>query len=187
MNLIFVWAITYAVPGIAAGSIIKLLPARSAGLSKRNIFIMHGALLISALASQYAIYSLGFIFPWVPNEISIYVFIASVFLALAVVGSVGVWYGLSVLLQQSAMLLMAYILLPTFPVYLVILLVVPIFIFCHTLQTGRWLIRGSLFVFWGIISILLFSITHNIWLIAALHTLGGALLIKNQILYSEVV
>lgn len=89
MNLIFIWLITYAIPGIFAGGLVKLLPSRSVGLSKRNILIMHGALLVSTLASQYAVYTLEFSFPWFPDGISFFVYVASVLAAVFLLGSMG--------------------------------------------------------------------------------------------------
>lgn len=186
MNLIFIWLITYAIPGIFAGGLVKLLPSRSVGLSKRNILIMHGALLVSTLASQYAVYTLEFSFPWFPDGISFFVYVASVLAAVFLLGSMGGWYGLSALLQQLTILSSALILLSAFSVYTVAVLIVPVFVFCHTLQGKYWRMRTLLFLLWGTSSIFLFSIIHNVWLIAALHTLFGVLLIKWSILYSEV-
>src|SRR3989344_683525 len=137
MNLISIWFVTYAIPALIVGSLVKVLPQNVAS-EKRNAIITHSGLLISILATQYAMYALGFSFPWNPDTFSIFVFGFSVIFAAYLLGQLGIWYGLSALLQQLTMLSISFLLLPTFSIPLVVLLVVPLFIFCHLLSTQHW-------------------------------------------------
>jgi hypothetical protein len=185
MSLFYIWLIAYAAPAIFAGATVKLLPPSKAKPSKRNAVIMHIALAVSVLLSQYFIYANGLSFPWYPNTFSILVYIVSVAIAVSLLGSMGFWYGLSALLQQATMLSMVFLLSPAYSLYLVVLLIVPLYAWCHALQVNHWLTRILLFLLWGIASIFLFSISQNLYLIAALHTLFGSLLISRSLLYPE--
>ena len=65
-------------------------------------------------------------------------------------------------------------------------LVVPVFVFCHKLHVERWKTRLSLISLWGVFSVWMFAVTHNVWLLVALHTFLGAALIQHGILYPRV-
>ncbi len=183
MNLIFIWFLAYVLPAGLAGGVIKFLPKRRVGALSQNGIIMHAALLVSILASQYALYALGFSFPWGLSALPVLFYLFSVFIAFLVLGAFGIWYGLSAFIQQLTMLSIAFLLLSVFPIYLVVLFVVPIYAFCHLGQVKRGLIRLLLFFLWGTASIMLFEIFHNVWLIVALHTFLGTLLIRQSVLY----
>jgi hypothetical protein len=185
MSLFYIWLVAYAAPALIAGTTVKLLLPSKTKPSKRNVVIMHVALAVSALVSQYFIYANDLSFPWYPNAFSILVYIVSMAIAVSLLGSMGFWYGLSALLQQSTMLSMAFLLLPVYPLYLITLLIVPLYAWCHALQVSHWLTRILLFLLWGVVSIFLFSISQNLYLIAALHTLFGSLLISRSLLYLE--
>lgn len=186
MTPIYAWLVAYAAPALTAGATVKLLPPNGARPSKRNAIIMHAALAVSVLLSQYFIYANSITFPWHQNVFSIITYIVSVAIAVSLLGSMGFWYGLSALLQQLAMLSIAFLLSSAYPLHLVVLLIVPLYAWCHALQVNRWLTRISLFLLWGIASIILFSISQNLYLIAALHTLFGSLLISRSLLYPEI-
>ena len=81
------------------------------------------------------------------------------------------------------MLSVAFLLLSTFPIYVVILLIVPLFVFSHTLHTERRWLRVALISLWGVVSVVLFSLDFDIYTIAALHTFFGAILISKSVLY----
>lgn len=186
MKLFYIWLIAYATPALVAGAATKFLSSNTARLSKRNTVIMHIALGVSVLLSHCFIYAAGLIFPWYSNGFSILVYVISVAVAMSLLGWMGFYYGISALLQQLALLSMAFLLLPVYALYLVALLIVPLYAWCHVLQTDHRFTRSFLFLFWGVGSIFLFSISQDLYLIAALHALFGSLLISKSLLYPEI-
>ena len=183
--IFLIWLIAYAIPAFIAGTVVKVLPQDKEKLSTRNVVIMHTALFVSVFISQYFIHSSGLTFPLHLNDLSIAVYILSVLLAGNLLGSTGVWYGFSALAQQLTMLSIAFLLLPVYPIWAVIFLIAPLYTYCHTLRVDNSLLRVGLFLVWGASSILLFSILPNIYIIAALHTLFGSVLISKSFLYPE--
>lgn len=187
MSAVYIWLIAYALPAIVSGAAIKLLPRKKDRLSKRNAAIIHAALAVSTCFSQYFIHASGRVFPWYPNPLSIIVYLASVLIAIIFIGRIGLWYGLSALLQQLTMVSTAFLLLPVLPFYAVALLLVPLYVWGHSTQGTHRLMKILLFTVWGVASLFLFSVLPNVYLIASLHTLLGAMLISRSILYPEVV
>ena len=182
MNALFIWGIAYVVPALCADTFIALFPERRTVVHRRNAEVMHGMLVISALASQYVLYRMGNPFPWELNA-SVLVYMLSVLVAFGMIGKLGLWYGLSSLIQEFATLSISFYLFSVFPLFVVLLLVVPVFVFSHPLRAKHWLIRLLIISFWGIASVSLFFIFRNVWVIAALHTLLGAFFIKQNVLY----
>ncbi len=187
MSLLWIWFVAYAIPALLVGGLNKLLPRSTFGFSKRNTVITHAGLLISILLSQYFTYSLGFAFPFLTNLISFFGYVVTVAFAFWILGRLGGFYSLSVLFQQFAMLSISFLLLSSFPLYIVILLVAPLFVFCHELRTKYSLLRFLLISAWGVLSVLLFSILHDIWIVMALHIFAGAILIKRGVAYPELL
>ena len=183
MSFLYVWLIAYVAPALLAGTAIKILPKKRTELNLRDALMMHVALIASVVLSQYFIYSSGLTFPWFPNALSVAVYILSILISIALVGSRGIWYGISALIQQLTMASIAFLLLPVFPFYMVALLIIPVYVWCHRTQTNNWQLRTILFLIWGAISIYLFLIFPNVYLIAALHTLLGSILISRSLLY----
>lgn len=183
-NLILIWLFAYVMPAAAACG-ISALSFRAVALPQRNIIVMHIALLVSILASQYAIHSLGFAFPWRPDHISLLVLAVSAGFAFSIVGMLGLWYAASSFVQELTTLSIAFLLMTAFPVYAAVLLIAPVFVACHFLSFERWRLRVSLFTLWGVVSVLLFSIMPNVYLIAALHTFVGTVLISRSVLYPK--
>ena len=144
---------------------------------------MHLALLVSVLASQYALYCSGLSFPWYPGPLSLLALAASALLSFALIGPLGLWYAVSAFLQELTMCSIACYLLHIFPVSAVVLLVVPVFVACHFLSLKNWKLKLLLVTLWGVASVVLFAATRNVYLIAALHTLFGAVLISRSFLY----
>jgi hypothetical protein len=177
---VFIWFVAYAVPLGAAGIIIYLWKQKKFWY-ERGIGVIHTALLVSIAISQYAIYTSGLIFPWYPGFLSILVFTASILFALSIIGAFGFLYAVSVFIQELALLSLAFLLLPIFPVWMVVLLIVPLFVACHFLSLEYWKLKLALVSLWGVMSILLFMITRNIFLVASLHTILGAILTFRQI------
>ena len=184
MGLISVWLFAYVFPALAAGMYSKLSPENREG-RKRDIIVMHAALAFSTLASQYFIYHyhLPFMSHFEPSSLAIFLIAAAI--TYAALGKVGLAYAFSALLQQAAMLSIAFLLLTQYPLLVVIFLIVPAFVFCHPLFVDDARVRITLFAFWGTGSIVLFSLTYDFWLIAAAHTLLGATLISRGLLYSS--
>jgi hypothetical protein len=184
MTLIELWLFAYALPAFLAACWIKLFSKQEGG-SPKNILVIHAVLLGSIVATQSALYARGLAFPW-PGEWSLALYVASAALATLVLGRLGLLYGASALVQQLTLLSIAYLLLPAFPLWAVVLLVVPLFVFCHDM-TGvpHWRTRLLLISLWGVASILLFAYARDVFLIAALHTLFGTALISRKILFPE--
>ncbi|MEJ0053867.1 MAG: hypothetical protein WDN10_04060 [bacterium] len=184
MNPLVIWLLAYALPAFLAGCYIKLCSHQEGG-SPKNLTFIHVVLLVSALASQCAIYAQGISFP-TPGIWFLVVFAASVAIAGFFIGRLGLLYGVSALLQQACMLSIAFLLLPAFPVWIVVLLIVPLFVFCHQL-TGvpYWRTRIILITLWGSVSVLIFAFIPDILLVSSLHTLFGTILIANGILHIQ--
>ena len=183
MSPLTVWLIGYAAPAIFAGTVLKVLPRHRRKLNARNAIIIHGALILSILVSQYCIRSRGFVFPWHLDVLSVGAYLLSIVLATVMVGRLGFLYGLSALVQQLAMLSMTFLLLPAYPFYVVVALIVPIYAYCHVLKAHHWLLREELFLVWGAVSIWVFSVFPDVFLIVAVHAFLGAALISMLFLY----
>jgi hypothetical protein len=185
--LLITWLVTYVAPAALFGQLALVWIKEKKHWYERNVTITHAALLVSSVLSQYAIYARGLRFPWYPGPLSVLAFVVSAVFALLYLSRLGrwlgLWYAASVLVQQAAMLSIAFLLLPAFPVWAVILLVVPIFVAAHFISLRHWKLKLLLISAWGVATILLFVLTHNIWLIAALHTALGAFFIQKRILY----
>lgn len=183
MSPLGIWFLVYAIPAATAGGIALLFP-RKTSAPRRDILIIHAALLVSIIASQYAIQSLGLSFPWHISFLSLAVFITAAVFAFLLIGTLGFWYAFSALVQEFTMLSIAFLLLPVFPIYVVILLVGGVFVPCHFLTLERWRLKLLLVSLWNAASVLLFVATGNVYLIAAIHTILGALLISKSILFA---
>jgi hypothetical protein len=182
MAAVFIWCLTYVLPALCADTFIALFPERRTVVHRRSAEVMHAMLIVSALASQYVLYRAGEQFPWELNA-SVILYALGVLLAFGSVGKLGIWYGLSALIQEFAMLSIAFFLFSFFSLGIVIALIVPIFVISHPLRARHWVIRLLIISFWGIASVSLFYLFHNIWLVAALHTVLGAIFIRQGILY----
>jgi len=179
------WFLAYAIPCLLAGTAIKLLPKSKDRVGTPFITIAVATLFISIFVSQYFIHTSGFVFPWYPKALSIVAYVLSVFIATRLIGKMSMWYSPFALIQELAIASITFLLLPSFPIYLIILLIVPIFVWGHSLRTNRWLIRVVLLAVLGAISVSLFSTLLDFYLLAALHTLLGAILISKFIIYPQ--
>ncbi len=182
-GMLSVWFLAYVFPAAAAGAIAFIWPRKEAA-PKRDVLIMHAALLVSIAASQYEIHARGLAFPWHTGQPSLAACAVAIGLACVLIGRLGLWYFLSAFVQELTMLSIAFLLLPAFPVYAVILLIVPIFVACHFLTFDHLRAKIILIPLWGVASILLFVATQNIWLIAALHAVLGSFLFSRSVLGS---
>ena len=181
-NPLLIWLLVYVIPLALAGAFAVFVPLNTKTRDdwvKLNTLVIHMALVISIAFSQYIIYSFGLEFPWEINLPSIIILLASVAVALSLVGSFGILYSVSAFIQEVMMLSVAYLLLPTFPVWAVILLIVPIFAVCHLLSLDRWKLRLVLVTIWGCASVLIFYLTYNLYIVVALHTVLGAFFAKS--------
>lgn len=183
MSPLYAWLIAYAAPALIAGSIVKSVPKKSSGPNVRNAVFTHVMLLLSGLLGQYFIYSSDLAFPWFQNIWSIAIYALSVLIAVLIIGHNGALYSLSALVQQFSMLSIAYFLFPSYSIPLIILLIAPIFAWCHTMKTKKWILRILLFLAWGSISVIIFSISKNIYLVSAMHALLGSILISKSVIY----
>jgi hypothetical protein len=183
MNQIYMWLLAYVIPGFLAGVVIKFLPKSKDRVGASTIALATIALIVSTSISQYFIYTSGLVFPWHPKALSIASYILSVFIATHLIGKMTIWYSLFAFIQELAISSITFLLLPYLPLYLIILLIVPLFVWGHDLQTSRWVIRTILFTTFGAIAIFLFSLTLDFYLLAALHTLVGAILISRFVVY----
>ncbi|NOS66917.1 MAG: hypothetical protein HOO67_00930 [Candidatus Peribacteraceae bacterium] len=184
MHAISLWFLTYALPAFVTGGIIQFF-SRYKSNPKRDGMIIHAGLLLSILASQYALYLNGSVFPWSPHILSFLFFIASVLFASRMLGMFGVWYALSAFLQQLTILSSSFLLLTFLSLPIVVLLIVPIFALGHAQDVRHRCIRIIVISLWGAASISLFSIMHDLYFLAALHTMLGVIGIQRKIMYPQ--
>ena len=184
-TLLLTWLVVYVLPAAAALVFAFYGPVRKSSGDewiKQSTIGIHVALLFSIAMSQYAIHAFGLVFPWQPNTLSVVVLVSSIALATVLLGVFGLVYALSAFVQEATMLSVAYLLFPIFPLWLVILLIMPMFSICHLLSRDGWKLRLLLVTIWGSASILIFYLTYNIYLVIALHTALGALLSRTVML-----
>jgi hypothetical protein len=155
MPIILIWFLAYVVPAITAWAITYFLTHKK-GVDKYNLLIIHALLITSICMSQYVIHALGLSFPWGLNLTSFVALILAMVFAVGAIGASGAWYIISALIQELTMLSIALILLPVFPVYIVVLLIAPTFVVVHFQSQERWQVRLFLLSVWGIGTILLF-------------------------------
>ena len=181
MTPVAIWFTAYILPALVAGTLVKLLPPRN-GTATRNGIIIHGALIFSIVVTEHAIHVAGLIFPWHISLVSLFLYLTSFLVAVSLIGLAGISYAVSALIQQLTLLSIAFLLLSAYPVYSVILLVVPAYVLCHKLKTRKWSTRLPIIATWGVTSILLFTIVPSVLFIAALHAIFGSVLISRSIL-----
>jgi len=183
----FIWLIGYAVPAFVAGVAIKILPKSQSRLNIRNALIACASLSVSIISTQIYIHAVGYEFPWTPSLLSITCALASILIAYRLMGMSSLAYWAYCLLQEITLLSITFLLLSEFSLLLIVALVVPFFVWCHPLYVGKlWLLRIALFTAWGIISLSLFYIIKDIYIITAFHSILGAWFISKSILYSQV-
>ena len=180
-SVIKIWVIAYIIPIAAAGGFALVWWDKDDWL-ERSLVAIHVALIACITITQYAIYLQGLTFPWYPGLFSVAIFVASGILAVMLLGAIGALYFVSAFVQELAMLSLAFFLLHSFPVWPVILFVAPVFVACHFLTSEYWQLKLVLVSLWSVAVILLFVLTHNVYLIAALHTLFGSLLFSRSVL-----
>lgn len=168
-----------------AGGIGKFFPDYNKEPVGRNVLIIHVALIVSILGSQYALFAAGRAFPWHVADPFLIFYAASALFALWLLGSLGIWYALSAFLQQAMMLSMAFVLYPAFPLWILVLLIVPIYTLAHLLKVRYAWSRMALFFAWDTVAVVGFSIWPSVWFFSAIHTLAGVLLIKWDVLYPK--
>jgi hypothetical protein len=181
---LLIWFVGYAAPSVATGAVIKRLPRYRT--FERTILI-HGALLFSICCSQFAGAWEGLRFPWHISMFSGFGYLAAVMLSVGMFGRIGFWYAVSALAQQITISSTSFILLSHQPEWVVIVLVIPFFVWCHDLGGDLWILRVSLLAFWGVCSILLFATFADVMVNASLHTLFGALLSFHSVLRHDFV
>lgn len=184
MTILIPYFLDYALPALATGTLIKFVPTKNI-LSDRRYggVLVHVVLLGSIFASQYSLHALGIPFPWTSTLPSLVFFALCVLFAALLLRWLGVWYSLSAFVQQLSMFSVAVILLPSLSLLVVTPLIIIPFVYAHPFQKSRGLLRVTLFSAWGIISVLLYAFLPNLWVIAGLHTLVGALAIRFGILF----
>lgn len=185
MTPLFTWLLFYFLPITVAGSIAKLWPARGNEPVGQDAFIVHAALLVSILGSQYTLFVSDAVFPWSAGDPYILFYAASALAAFLLLRTLGLWYAFSAFLQQLCMLSMAFVLYPAFPLGAVVLLIVPIYAAAHLLKVRYAFSRTVLFFAWGTAAVALFPLIPSIWLFAGIHTMAGAFLIRWGVLYPK--
>jgi hypothetical protein len=143
---------------------------------KYALAVVYVPLLISAVINSYVIYHLNLSFPWETDIFSVFLFVLGFIISFLAIGSLGVWYTIAVFIQEVVILSMTFLLLTVFPVYVVILLIVPVFVLAHFTSLNHWIVRVVLLSLWGVASVLLFATTQNIYIIVALHSILGSFL-----------
>lgn len=193
MHIITEWAVCYLLPGIATLIVTHYFAEKKKhGALRGNLahtpvitFLLHLGLLMSIALSQYFIYQHGKSFPINNHPSSIAFLIVSIALAYKHIGQFSLPYTLSSLIQELTMLSGAYLLLLDLPLWQVSLLIVPLYSAIHLTQLKHWQIKVPLTAMWGFISVLLFSRYYDLYVNVAVHTLIGAVLISEGIIYHK--
>ncbi len=192
MQGILFLSLTFITPALLTGMGLYIFsqdaPKRMSDLTKLkwSMAIIHTGLLISIILSQFIIQILGLSFPWHLSIISAICFLVSVGIAFFLIRQLGIWYGLSALIQQFTILSVAFFSFSLIPFWSTLLLIVPIFAFGHMIPgPNRWL-RLFLLLVWGCLAVWIFYMIKDPYIVAALHTLLGAILIKKGIAYPEL-
>ena len=185
MNTIYLWLVAYLIPVLAGGVVIKLLPKSRHRVNPATIIVASVTIIVSIFISQYFIYSYNLVFPWHPKVLSLAACFVSILIAAFLIGRTAIWYVLFVLIQELALTSITFLLLPTLPFYWIIFLIVPFFVWGHDLRTKHWPVRITLLALWGAIAIFLFSVFRDVYILVALHTFFGAVLISRAIIYPE--
>ena len=180
MNAISLWLLTYVLPALLTGGILRM---RSRADSAANAIILHAGLCCSIVVSQYALHSLEFSFPWQPHPLSLIMLAGSIVFAVQEFGLFGLWYGISAILQQLTILSVAFLLLQFLPLTVVLLLVVPVFAAGHAWEFRGRRLKIILVSLWGVVSIMLFALQPDVYFLSAAHTLLGTVGIRRSILY----
>lgn len=183
MHVASLWLVTYVLPALITGGALQFFSRHHPSRPKCDALIIHAGLAVSILANHYAFHVLGFAFPWYPHLLSILTYAASMFFAMYMLGIFGMWYSLSAFLQQLTILSISFLLLHELPLFLVLLLVVPLFALGHTQNVQQRRMRIAVLSLWGVASITLFTILSDVYLLAALHTLLGTIGIRRSIVY----
>ncbi|HYC34260.1 MAG TPA: hypothetical protein VEC13_00855 [Candidatus Paceibacterota bacterium] len=182
MNGILFWLISFIFPALLTGIALKLYSKHSL---KREAIIIHAGLLVSIVVSQISILAIGSVFLVEVTPLSILCFALSIGFGYFLLRDFGVFYGLSALLQQLALISSASLLFSYYFTWPVIFLLVPIFAFGHGIGDRFWYVRVLILILWGIGAILLFLLTGDLLLVAAIHTFFGTLLIRSSLFYQN--
>jgi hypothetical protein len=185
MAAFYVWLGMYVLPALIAGTIVRLRGPELVFLGRYS-FALHGLIAISALGSQIAIWQLGLTFPWTISIGSVCAYVCCALLSAMMLGPFGIWYAVSSLVQQFAMMSVAFLLSPTLGVWSVLLLVVPSFVLCHDVSGKLWYAKLMLLSLWGTSCIPLFLTFHDVIAISAGHTVLGSFLIARSLVYPEL-
>lgn len=170
--------ISYFTPAILALAITRIV---FAGQTMKSILVIHCFLLISLILSTYILWSHNFHFWVISWNIFAALYLCSVLFWYIYLGKTWVAYSISVLLQELTILLTAMILLFSFPIYIVYLLIIPLFIISHDSVSKYKLLRILILSFWWGATLYLFSLTQNIWLSILIHNLLWIILIKQKV------
>ncbi len=181
MTPITIWLVAYLCPAFVVASFIRPIP-KAAEVESRRLILAHGALILSAFASQYAIHNSGFVFPWYLSLVGIGAYFVGIFVAVGLMGLLGAAYALSALIQQIALLSIAFLLLAAYPTPVVMLLLIPPYVLCHQFSSRRCARKALLLAIWGSLCIGIFVIIPNLWIIAGLHAALGAFLLTRSVL-----
>lgn len=146
---------------------------------------MHAALVVSTILSQYFIYYSNLVFPWSFDAVSITALGIALVVCPYIIGRFGFAYFLSSLTQELTMLSIAFYLFGNTNFVLILLLIVPIYAVAHLLNTKYWKIKIPIISLWGILSIILFYYTQDVFLNTALHAVFGSVLIRTGMIYVQ--
>jgi hypothetical protein len=175
------WFIAYLLPVLLVFGIIGLF-FRRPGTAFRML-VVHGALCLSIILSQYLLYFAHRPFPWNFYLPSILLFAATTAIVSVLLGRFGFFYVLSALIQQLTLTSIAYYLSGLLNFWLIVLLVVPIYAASHLLELKYRYIKIPATLAWGTLSLALFALRGDILLNTSLHAILGSIFIYGGIMY----
>lgn len=177
-NPFFIWLTAYFLPASLA-----LITTYKISDQKKVIGIFHIFLIISILLSFIWMQALDIVFPWPAHLISVLAFVVMIGFAFWLNGTLGLWYSASVAIQQATILFISFLLLQFFPVTLVALLVISLFVFAHDFSSNHHIFKFFLLVVGGTLEIFLFTQGLDIFLLSTLHLGIGSYLLRKSIIY----
>lgn len=183
MQTLFAWFIGYICTPALTMALVLLYGARSA--LRRALFV-HAGLLTSILFLQLFIAAQQRTFPQ-PGSIGVLVFAFAIVGSYLMLRSFGIVYLISSIMQELVLVSAIWILITLYPIHIIWLLIVPIFVISHYFSKEHIWSQTLANVIWGTLSVILF-IQYRDWMInAALHALLGGFMIQQGIFKGAAV
>ena len=184
MNSLEVWFITFMTPII----LLLLFTHRDRklviGSWKQNLIIV-GAVFLSAMLALMFLYGQNQHFSFIPNRVSLLLVVAASLVSLLLVHKFAFFYIISSFIQELCLLANAQLLFSGLNIWFALILIVPLYAIAHLQTLDKWKFKMIVTSVWGVISIVIFWLLHDIYLNTAFHLIMGAILTQKGILFTK--